>query len=402
LLATSRYLSGDLLGALDAWSPAGEPRIDVINIDGVVRTHHPVIVRAAGLQPRQVLTPEAFSRALRRIQSLPMAAGAAMRYEPIDGGLARVDVSVSERDAYPKGWKSLGVLGGRAAIGQEIKIELAGLSGAGERIGVSGRWQEERPRVAVTFAAPSPSWLPGIAMFDAMWERQSYPSIRETRRRAGLQLAQWATSWLRWKAGTALDRFDARRYVSLSGSAELRLARDRLAFAASGAEWMPTEGADRFSTGSMWLAGRSTVDATRPLWSVVMELNLASRAAPLAVWEGGGTGSGRAGLLRAHPLLDDRILTGEVFGRRVSRATVEYSHPVKRTVAGALSFAAFVDAARAWRRMSPGASRLFVDAGVGVRLRVPGRTELIRLDVARGLRGGGARVSIGFLETFPR
>jgi hypothetical protein len=402
LLATSRYLSGDVLGALDAWSKAGEPRIDLINVSGAERTRHPVIVNAAGLEPRQVLTSEAFARALRRLQALPVAASAGLRYEPIEGGLARVDASVNEREPYPRSWKTFGVIAGRAAVGQEVKLDFAGLFGTGERISASGRWQDERPRVALSLTAPAPSRLPGVASFDLMWERQSYPSLRESRRRAALRLTDWAASWLRWFAGIGIDRFDARRYISLGGSSELRLVRDRIALAASASEWFPRAGAERFGIRAVLVAWRSTADSTNGVWSALTELTSASHAAPLAVWEGAGTGSARPGLLRAHPLLDDRVLAGPVFGRRVARATLEYAHPMARTVAGTVSIAGFLDAAQAWHRLTPGASPLFIDAGAGVRLRMPGRGEVVRIDAAHGLRGGGARLSVGWVESWPR
>jgi hypothetical protein len=331
-----------------------------------------------------------------------------MQYEPLEGGLARVEVSLSEREPFPRGWMTFAIIGGRAAVGHELKVDAAGLAGAGERVSASGRWQEERPRVALSFVAPSPSWLPGVVSFDGMWERQSYAAgsgpetLRESRRRMSLQLTDWSTSWLRWKAGTALDRFDARRYVSFEGSLEVRLARDRIALVVSGIEWRPRAGSPGFGTRSVFGAWRSTGDGTRGVWSAVTEMNLASSAAPLAVWEGAGTGSGRAGLLRAHPLLDDGVVTGVVFGRRATRGTVEYSRPIGRTIAGSISAAAFVDAARASQRMSSARSPLLVDAGVGVRVRMPGRAETIRLDLAHGLRGGGAAVSVGWVNAWPK
>jgi len=419
LLATSRYLDGDVLGALDAWTPAGEPRIDVINIHGAERTHHPVVVAAAGLQPRQVLTSEAFARALRRVQALPVASSARMQYEPLDGGLAKVDVSLHERDPFPRGWVALAILGGRAAIGHEVKVDVAGVFGAGERMSVSGRWKQERPRVALSLDVPAPSLLPGhsglpgVVSFDGIWDRQSYlpiearsaeagPFVRESRRRMAVQLTDWSTSWFRWKAGVSLDRFDARRYVSLEGGVDVRLASDRIAFAASGARWLPTAGANGFDTRAVLVAWRSTADVTRGVWSALTEMNIASPSAPLAVWEGAGTGSSRAGLLRAHPLLRDGVVTGPIFGRRLARGTLEYARPVGQTPVGTLSVAGFVDAARAWQRMSHARSPLFVDAGLGLRVRMPGRAEGARIDVAHGLRGGGATFSVGWLNAWPK
>ncbi len=402
LLATSRYLAGDAMGALDAWTPAGEPRIDQVSVNGAERTPHPLVVDVAGLQPRQLLTSEAFERALRRVQALPVAASARMQYEPIGGGLAKVEVSLIERERYPRGWRALAILGGRAVVGHELKVETAGLFDAGERISVSGRWQEERPRVSLALMAPSPSFLPGVASFEGMWERQSYPALRESRRRAALQLGDWSTSWLRWKTGVALDRFDARRYVSLEGGLDLRLARNRLAFASSGVAWVPTDEAAGFATAAVLVAWRSTVDSTTGTWTMSAAVNAAGRSAPLAVWEGAGTGSARAGLLRAHPLLHDGVLNGSAFGRRLARGTLEYARPVGHTLAGAISIAAFVDAARAWQRLTPGRSPLFIDAGAGVRVRIPGRAETIRLDLARGLRGGDVALSVGWLGEWPR
>ncbi|MEO6223602.1 MAG: C39 family peptidase [Vicinamibacterales bacterium] len=401
LLATSRYLSGDLLGALDAWTPAGEPRIDAVSVHGADRTRHPVVVSATGLQPRQLLTSEVLTRAERRVQALPAATVARLQYEPLGSGLARVDVSVSERDPFPRGWMAFTILGGRAAVGHEVKVDVAGMAGAGERLSVSARWQQERPRVALALAAPSPGRLPGVMSFDGSWERQSYATVRESRRRMALQWTDWSTSRLRWTAGVALDRFDARRYVSLEGGLDLRLARDRIALVASGRIWTPTAGAHQFATRALLAAWRSTADMTGGAWSVQSELSAAGSEAPLAVWEGAGTGSGRASLLRAHPLLREGVVTGAVFGRRVARGTVEYARPVSKTIAGTVAIAGFIDAAQAWRRIEGARSPLLVDAGVGVRLRMPGRAETLRLDFAHGLRGGGATVSIGWLGVWP-
>ena len=36
------------------------------------------------------------------------------------------------------------------------------------------RWSHARPRVAMSFALPSPFSLPGILTLDGLWERQSY------------------------------------------------------------------------------------------------------------------------------------------------------------------------------------------------------------------------------------
>ena len=242
--------------------------------------------------------------------------------------------------------------------------------------------------------------------------------MREERRSVALRLTDWSTSWLRWQAGAALDRIreydhldrnrlNARDYLGVESALDVRLAGDRLAFAASGGWWTPFAGGNRFGTTGLLAAWRSTADARRPFWSAVSEISAASRVAPLALWPGAGTGQGRSGLLRAHPLLTSLeagdVLTGPVFGREVAHGSLEYVRPVKQTLAGGLSLAGFADAARAWHRPDGlDRSPLYVDAGVGVRARAPGLGGGIRIDLARGLRGGGTTLSASWAGSWPR
>jgi hypothetical protein len=423
LAATSKYLMGDMMGALDAWNRTGEPLVDTIAISGAERTRQPVVVRAAGLQPRQVLTPEAYGRALRRLRDLPVASNARMRYEPVEGGLAKLDIFLDERKVVPKGWSALATLGARALVLHELRADVAGPLGVGERASAAWRWSAGRPRVALGLAYPSPRGLPGIVSFDGSWERQSYGAtassgdatlVREERRRVGVRLGDWLTSWLRWQTGVTLDRSraygeldqgrpDGRTYLAVESTVDARLAGDRLAVAASGGWWAPVAGGTQFGTGELLAAWRSTDDAEVPFWSAVTEIGVTSRVAPLALWQGAGTGQGRSGLLRAHPLLSGGVLTGPVFGRQLARSSLEYVRPVRRVAAGGLSIAGFVDAARAWHRLNGlGPSPLYIDAGVGVRVRAPGHAGVIRIDVARGLRGGGTTLSASWGGAWPR
>jgi hypothetical protein len=126
-------------------------------------------------------------------------------------------------------------------------------------------------------------------------------------------------------------------------------------------------------------------------------VDIASSAAPLALWPGAGTGHARGPLLRAHPLLDDGRITGDVFGRRLYHGSVEgrrWLAPVMRVLR--IAPAVFVDAARTERRRHQGAA-WHVDAGAGVRLALPG-SSVLRMDVGKGLRDGATAFSVGWIR----
>jgi len=412
LLGTSRYLLGDEVGALTAWTPLGEPRIDAIDVRGAERTRHPVVVRATGLQPRQLLTADVFERARRRLDALPVASRARLQYEPLDAGLAKVDAVIAERPVVPWGWRPLATIGIRAAVSREVRVDVAGALGAGELAAFSWRWRSARPRVAFSLAVPSPHWIPGVVSVTGLWERQSYQTpattaaaaepLVERRRRAGVSMADWATSRIRWHGGIAMDRFDSRGHVALDGGLEFRLAGDHVALGMLGGGWVPLSGGDPFASGRVRAAWRSTMELHAPLWTGSVALASAGRSAPLALWEGAGGGHARSGLLRAHRLLTDDVVTGEAFGRTFAYGTTEYARPVGRVMAGAIAVAGFVDVARTWHRLSTSdRSALLVDAGAGVRISTAGRTEVLRIDVAQGLRGGGTRVSVTWGRAWP-
>jgi hypothetical protein len=402
LLATSRYLAGNETGALAAWSPLGEPRVDAIDVHGAERTRHPVVVDAIGLKPRQLLTAEAFGRASRRLGQMPVVSSARLRYEPLDGGLARLDAIIVERPVVPRGWVPLGSLAGRAAISQELRAEFAGALGAGEAFAGAWRWTAARPRVALDLATPAPGRLPGVVSVSALWERQAYSVGSESRRRSRLSLSEWGTSWFFWDVGVALDRFAGRDSIAADVGFDVRLAGDHLSVQPSAEGWTPRGEGERFGRVGVRVAWRSDTGRGQVGWSGALSVTAASQAAPLALWEGAGTGNARSGLLRAHRLLNDDVLTSDVFGRELTNGTLEYAHPLARVLTADLALAGFVDGAKARRGLSPAGPPLYIDAGIGLRLSAAGRPEVLRIDLAHGLRGGGARASISWARGWPR
>jgi len=125
--------------------------------------------------------------------------------------------------------------------------------------------------------------------------------------------------------------------------------------------------------------------------------DFASAEAPLAIWSGAGDGRARPGLLRAHPLLDDGVIDGPVFGRQVQSATLEAQRWFRRPEIPRFGVAVFADAAHASTRLDRAAGRSFqLDLGTGVRFQLPGSGRTFRVDYAYGLRDRHARaITVG-------
>jgi hypothetical protein len=130
---------------------------------------------------------------------------------------------------------------------------------------------------------------------------------------------------------------------------------------------------------------------------------IASSGAPLALWPGAGTGEARSARLRAHPLLTDDVLSGEVFGRRLWHGTVESVHPVFVHALADVAVIGFTDAARGWHSRAELAapSRFHVDVGIGARIGTPGMRGHLDVSVADGTRDGRVAVSAGVRTPWP-
>ncbi|HSD27948.1 MAG TPA: cysteine peptidase family C39 domain-containing protein [Vicinamibacteria bacterium] len=70
LLATSRFLEGRPEEALFAWNEVGEPKLDLVSIDGLERTPFRTVYDSLGTGPDDVLTSSSLRMARRRVAAL--------------------------------------------------------------------------------------------------------------------------------------------------------------------------------------------------------------------------------------------------------------------------------------------------------------------------------------------
>ena len=404
LLATSRFLNNEPGAALDAWNRIGRPSVDVVRIEGLRRTRHPVVAGLIDLSPRMVLTAEQYDRAARRLNELPSGDLGSLRYRPVSGGLAEIEAVVLERPVILSGRLPLAAMAARSWFQRELRVDVASPTGSGELWTAAWRWWENRPRVGFGVAVPSALGLPGVVTIEGFWERQSYqtPASRVERRRAALSVADWRTSHLRWQAGAALDRWAQDSHLSIDSGIDVRLAGDRLSLGVGAAGWAPIGSGDRFTRGEVAAAWRSTRESGASLWSLRAGFAGTSARAPFDLWPGAGTGDARAPLLRAHPLLTSGVVTGPAFGRRLAHGTAEYQRPLLTTPGGSIAWAGFADIGVAWQRMGvEGRGPAHTDVGAGIRLALRGKGGVIRIDVARGLRDRQMVLSTGWQAPWP-
>jgi len=404
VLASSRFVQDDVPGALRAWNAIGQPRIDEVHIDGLHHMRYQLAAELLGLAPNAVLTPDAFERASRRLAELPDRVASRIGLRPAADGYAVVDVAIAEREARPRGPFEWGAAAAKAVVNREVDVGVPGFTGQGELWSAGWRWWTHRPRAAFAFEAPRTGWLPGVWRVDASWESQQYlvgdarAAVDETRTHAGVSVGDWPTGHLRYRIAAGFDAWNgARRTASAGAEIERRFARDRVGIAAEGTAFAPLSGGSGFRAAGVHLDARTSANAVRWVLTATGGVDAVSSAAPFALWPGAGDGHARAALLRAHPLLDDGAIAGPAFGRTLAFASGEVRRWIDRASPVRFGIAAFTDVARAADRL-PGAVELpwQIDAGVGVRIRVPGTPGTLRADYAHGLRDGANAFTVGW------
>lgn len=419
LLATSRFLTDDRAGALAAWNRIGEPRIERVRIQGLGRTRYEPVRARLTLGPDQLLTRGALLRSSRRLALLPVAAATRVDYVPSEEGRVEVRAAVLERPLMPSSVAAWVGVAARGALQREVSVSLAGPTGSGELWTPSFRYEEGRPRLALDVTVPAAPLLPGVVSVGLGWERQSYrlgtaatgageasgeAVVTEERRGATVRSTDWATGRLRWEAGGGVHRWEeGPTDVSLLAGLELRTLSNRFSVRAEGLLAASATGdrSRRYGRARLGAAWRSSSSRQGPLIHLRLAGTAVTESTPLTYWPGAGSGRARRGLLRGHPLLDDGIVSGPGFGRRLLHggAEVRWWLPLPGTVA--VAPAVFVDLARPWHRPGAAAGRLEVDAGAGLRLSSPGRSGMLRADLARGIRSGGWRFEAAWETPWP-
>jgi hypothetical protein len=303
MLATGRYLAGDLAGALAGWTLQGGPPADLIEVRGLRRIHDRTVAGALGVEARDTLTAGIFRRARRRLGQLPGLARARLGYSVLRDGSVRLEAAVMEHPHWPAVPVAAIGLAASAALQERASLELGPVLPVGERWRLSGRWEAASSAGAVTAALP---WrtFDAVATVRAGWRSEDLADGWSVERRsATLGPRRWITSWTRGGLTVGLERWRGAGRLGRVGVDGLAITSEgavRLGVAADG--WVGP-GA-RFGRGRAAAALRVPAGGGSRSWRTILGASGGSPGAPPLVWDGAGTGQVRAPLLRGYTLVD--------------------------------------------------------------------------------------------------
>ena len=400
LLGTSRFVLNQPLAALDAWNHAGEPRLDLVRVNGLERTRQRPVEQLLGVRQGQVLSADAFRRAERGLRELPSASSTRLELVPVGQGLTELHATVAERRRVPDDPWSLAAIGARAAIARTVGVTFGSVAGAGESVSLDWRYWPGRPRVAVSVRAPA-AWA-GTWGADVFAEAQEFDQSQpELRRRGGrFAASRWLLPAMRLELRAGVERWNTTPTLGTFGlTANVISGAERVTASVTGDGWVGSTTFGSFLANVSVSSARSMTSGAIPLGVVVTGAGgvaAVSATTPFDVWPAADTGQARPVLARAHPLLDDGRIRVERIGRHLLYGSAEaqywWSAPGLTRIGAAL----FVDTVRTMTRPLPGAvGDVDLGAGLGLApLLIPGR---IRVDVAHGLRDGADSVSVRYI-----
>jgi hypothetical protein len=404
VLASSRFMQDDRVGALDAWNRIGKPLVNLLKIDGLERSRFQTVATAIGLWPNVLLTEEAFRLAERRLQELPGHAQSRLTFQPEPDGYVTVTAAIVERSGTPRGVVGWGASGLRTVIDREVRVAIPGASGQGEMWSAGWRWWSGRPRVDFGFTAPRHGRLGGVWRVDASWESQRYGATPgEERTRGALSHSDWLAPNARYSFTAGIDSWRGAsftgRTVFAGGSLERRWSGDRWSLGGTATLWAPPSGGTAFHAAGVRGSFRSTRVASGWVYLADVGFERASDSAPLAVWP--RAGEGRSGILmRAHPLIEDGIIdpgNTSALGRTLAYTHAEAQRWIAPAGPARIGVAGFADVGRASRRREGGAGHLsLIDVGAGLRVQVPGFAGTLRMDFAGGLLDDEKALTVGW------
>jgi tetratricopeptide (TPR) repeat protein len=413
MLAASLHLAGHTEDALKEWNRLGQPRLDKIQVKGLVHTRDHVVSRELALTPDGVLDLGRYRQTRLRLEELGIFNRIALRPLPRDLGHVDLEVDLAERHGFGDR-EQLAIESAVNVVRKKIVLRYFNLAGAGINLGVDYKWQQTQPRLEGEVEWPRPFGLPANLRVEGLGARPTY-DLGETftmrTRGAGVSLRRvvgpGTVAELGWRIRNrtfsvvrpdapdgrisgyqlGLDhRFVDRRRYRLDASARLFQALARL-------------GSDvAYPLGQVALRyhGFIALPDGKPIARTAV-------AAQLIVGRGGdrtpldemftpGASSQMDYPLRGHYVRRGGILGGTAIGPDLDLLNVELRQRIADRPRFQLGAVGFYDGARL-DATAQGGTRKMNDVGLGLRLAIRGL--IVRVDYGRSLSGDGKNAWTG-------
>ncbi len=390
LLASSRYLAGDAVGALQAWNHIGRPVVDLLHIDGTQRIRYRVLAGGLAIDPATVLTPTGFALAQRRLADFPSFAITRVAYAPVAGGAVEVQATVVERPLIEPPRRLLIGTALTAAFRREVWLAVHSPLRVGDVWTGQWRWQHADPRVALRVDIPTRIGVPGIVALERSWETYRFSAAipEERRSTSSIGITAWARPDIEQRAGLRFEHWSAYGdFLTLSAGGALHKANDRLTVLTSADHAIALGRAQSFDWARARVAWAFPADRWSNTWSMRLGADAIGASAPRGLWPLAGGGLGRDIPLRAHPRIIDDLLPAERTAQRIIHGGLAGDRPLATLGTIPVSVGVFLDAANlvaSGNGVTP--SRFYLDGGAGLRVGATGaRFPSVRVDLARGI-----------------
>jgi predicted double-glycine peptidase len=415
MLAASLHLAGHTEDALKEWNRLGQPRLDQVEIKGLVHTHDRVARRELSVFPEGVLDLGAYRESRLRLEELGIFKRIELRPLPKQRGHVDLEVDLAERH----GFGDLVEVGTRSAvfaIRKKVVLRYFNLAGEGINLGLDYKWQKTQPHLKGSVEWPRPFGLPANLRVEALRARPSYdlggPFTLRTRggdvslRRVVGPGTVAEAGWRVRDRTFSLARPDAPdgRISGYQLGLDHRFVdrrRNRFDMSARFFQALSSLGSDlSYPLGQVALRyhGFLSLPDGKPIARSALAAQLilgrGGRRTPLDEMFTPGASSEMDYPLRGHYMRRRGILGGTAIGKDLDLLNVELRRRLADAARFQLGAVAFYDGARL-PATAQGGSRRMHDLGLGLRL--ASRGLLLRLDYGRSVSGDGKNAWTGGL-----
>ena len=425
LLATSLHLAGRPLEALGQWNRLGQPRLRQLNLIGLRYTRAD-LVRAEILpaEGRLLLADDVRETRLRLLE-LGVFGRVTLRAEPLGNGVADLDVAVVDRRGLGQSWRESAGITAVDLVSHSLRARYLNLFGSGTSLAGRWRWEENRPEVAVEVDWARPGGRSGRLQLVGRRGRQLFTmgeseQIDESSRSVAIRyrrvlgdrtvgfaalgvthrsysrdhpqaLPGWAPGLGLGSETTIVDTYRSRMDLQWGGWAASGSPSRRYVRASASAVY-------RIALGP---AGERTLQ--RSVIACRLAGAVASSRTPIGEWLAPGSSADLEWPLRAHRQTSHGTLGVMPLTRRILMANLEWRQRIIRGRLGEIGLVPFVDAAwlggRSYGDVERVSRRQFADAGLGVRLTLPGG-GVLRADAGFGIMDHAHALTVGLGQTF--